>query len=403
MTDTQTSSGACPVVDYSIRQPPVPVGKLFERLDDLQDMSRPAVRSQEASGYWVFTDHDAILEGLQRSDLWSSGVVDPTEPDPDYKWIPLMLDPPEHAKWRQLISAWFTPARTRSVKEDQRSLAREIVERLRDKGECEYVSEFAQVLPSMVFLRIIGMPLEKLDQFMEWEHMILHQNEETDPDRATQMAGVQAVSEYFAGLIAERRAHPDPDATDLISAATTWQVDGEPASDADIIGCLLTLFMAGLDTVAGEMAYFTYHLVTHPEDRARIVAEPESIPHAVEELLRAYPIVQTARRATRDADFHGCPVKAGDVAQFPISAAGRDEMTYPDARRVDFDRDQTRHLSFGAGPHRCLGSHLARQELVVMLEEWHRVIPEYEVVEEPLEHGSKAVLGLESLRIRWEG
>jgi cytochrome P450 len=389
-------------VDYSVRQAPGRIGKLFERLDNLQDMARPAARSEEAAGYWIFLDHESIAEGLRQSDLWSSGVIDATEPNPDYKWIPIMLDAPEHTKWRRLFSAWFTPKRAKAMKEDQHRLAREIVEKLRDKGECEYVSEFAQILPAMVFLRIMGMPLDKLDQFIEWEHMILHQDERSDPDRATQTAGLQAVSAYFASLIAERRANPNPDADDIVSAATTWEIDGEPAPDSDIVNCLLTLFMAGLDTVAGSISYFTYHLATHPQDRARIVAEPQLIPHAVDELLRMHAIVQPARRASRDAEFNGCPVKAGDVAHFPISAAGRDEIAYPDARRVDFDRGPINHLSFGAGPHRCPGSNLALQELAVMLEEWHRAIPDYEVIEEPLEHGSKAVLGPAAIRLRWD-
>jgi cytochrome P450 len=158
--------------------------------------------------------------------------------------------------------------------------------------------------------------------------------------------------------------------------------------------------MAGLDTVAAQSSYALLHLATHPQDRARVAQTPELIPGAVEELLRAYPIVQTARKATRDAEFHGCPIKAGDMAAFPLAAAGRDESVYPNARQVDLDRDVTRHLSFGGGPHRCLGSHLARQELTVLLAEWHRQIPDYELVDVPAEH-SGGVWGLQALPLRW--
>ncbi|GAB2809864.1 cytochrome P450 [Streptomyces chlorus] len=400
MKQTQpTENPNCPVVDYVYSPPPTPVGWLFDRLDRYQDMSRPAVWTEEGKGYWIFTDHDALLEGLQQADLWSSAVVDPTQQDPDYMWIPIMLDPPLHAKWRRLLGAWFTPARTKSLKEEQQRLAAQLIERLRDKGECDYVRDFAQVLPSIVFLQIMGMPLEKLDEFMVWEHQILHGNTESDPDRSLQAAGLHKVMQYFGELLAERRANPDPDAQDIVSAAITWEIDGTPIPDADLINCLLQLFMAGLDTVAGEASYFMYHLAKHPEDRRRIASEPELIPHAVEELLRVYPIVQTARKATRDADFHGCPVKAGQVAHFPLSLASRDEKAHPRARTVDLDRKETRHLAFGAGPHRCPGSHLGRQELAVMMEEWHRQIPDYELVEEPTEHG--LVLGLNSLPLRW--
>jgi cytochrome P450 len=166
------------------------------------------------------------------------------------------------------------------------------------------------------------------------------------------------------------------------------------------MNCLLLLFMAGLDTVASQVSYIMLHLATHADDRARIVAEPALIPRAIEEMMRVYPIVQTARKATRDFDFHGCPVKAGDMAAFPLASAGRDDAEYQDARRVDLDRGITRHLSFGGGPHRCLGSHLARQELAVVLEEWHRAIPDYEMVGQPIEHSGQ-MFGLDSLRLKW--
>jgi Cytochrome P450 len=147
-----------------------------------------------------------------------------------------------------------------------------------------------------------------------------------------------------------------------------------------------SLFLAGLDTVAGQSSYMWLHLATYPPHRQRIVDDPASIPHAVEELMRAFPVVQIARKAIRDAHFHGRPVKKGDVALFPTAAASRDDRAYPHARTVDFDRGVIRHLSFGAGPHRCLGSPLARQGLAVLLQEWHRLIPDYDLLERPTEH-----------------
>ncbi|WP_220187854.1 cytochrome P450 [Pseudonocardia pini] len=398
MTNTQPTT--CPVVDHVMTPPPVPAHALFGRMDGIQDTARPAARSEEAGGYLIFTDQETILAGLQQPDLWSSSVIVATEPNPQYKWIPVMLDPPEHTKWRKVLGGYFSPGRTKAMAAAQHELAASLVEELRGRGECDFVTDFARVFPSTIFLQIMGMPREKLPEFLKWEDMILHQNNESDPDRSVRMAGMGAVTQYFAGLVAERRANPDPDAQDVVSAAVGWKIDGEPASDQDVLNCLLLLFMAGLDTVASQSSYALLHLATHPEDRRRIVEDTAVIPHAVEELLRAYPIVQTARKATRDAEFAGCPVKAGDMAVFPLSAAGRDEAAYPGARTVDLDRAVTRHISFGAGPHRCLGSHLARQELAVMLEEWHRQIPDYEVAGPSREHGG-GVWGLESLPLRW--
>jgi cytochrome P450 len=143
-----------------------------------------------------------------------------------------------------------------------------------------------------------------------------------------------------------------------------------------------------------------YDLALHPETRRRVVQDASEIPKLVEEVLRVYPIVQMARKVTEDVDFHGCPLKTGDMALFPLSAVGRDQQRFANAATVDLDRGTTRHLAFGAGPHRCLGSHLARQEMTILLEEWHRRIPDYEVVSTPTEH-SGGVHGLNELRLQW--
>jgi cytochrome P450 len=400
MTDQQPLS-QCPMETLELNSPSAPALTHFRQLDAVQDRLRPVFRNIEGDGYWMFTDHAVILDGLQHPELWSSSVIVPTEPDPPYKWIPIMIDPPEHAKWRQLLAEYFSPGRVKGLRGEQHRLAGELIEKIVPQGGCDFVPGVARVFPSIVFLKIMGMPVDHLDQFLEWEDKILHQQGIGEQVNAARFEGMQQVMGYFAGLIRQRRMASNPEADDIVSKAVGWRIDGVPVSDGDLLNCLLLLFMAGLDTVASQLSYAMLHLATHPADRARIVAEPELIPRAAEELLRVYPIVQTARKATRDMDFHGCPVKAGDMAAFPMAFAGRDETAYPDARRVEFDREVTRHLSFGAGPHRCLGSHLARQELAVILEEWHRRIPEYEVVEQPVEHGGQ-VFGLDSLNLCWD-
>lgn len=406
MADSQSTgtasrdTGGCPVLPYRNNPGQEPALSFFARNDALQAQARPALWTDEAAGYWVFTDHEVILDGLQQPDLFSNSVIVPTEPDPPYKWIPIMLDPPEHTGWRQLLGGYFSPKRVAGMKDDQRRFARELIQQFKERGSCEYQSEFGQVFPTTIFLQIMGMPTDKLDEFMAWEHAILHATAEADPDASKRNAAMGEVMQYFAGLIEERRANPVPGATDIVSDALNWTIDGKPADPQDLLNCFLLLFMAGLDTVASQSSYIFHHLGTHPEDRKRLVDDPSLIPHAIEELLRAFPIVQTARKVTRDADFHGCPVKAGDMATFPLSMAGRDDNAFPGAKQVDLDREDVRHLSFGAGPHRCLGSHLARQELVVLLEEWHRLIPDYEVVGTPVEHAG-GVFGLDRLDLRW--
>jgi cytochrome P450 len=369
-------------------------------MDEYQERARPFLRAEESEGYWVFTDRAAIIGGLQDPGLWSSAVVIPTQPDPPYRWLPIMLDPPEHTRWRQLLSGYFSPRRVKAMLAEQQELAAEIIGRIAPSGECDFVREVGHVYPSLVFVRIMGMETERLADFMRWEEQILRTLDADDPDGSIRAQAMMSVTGYFSELIQTRRDNPIAGADDVVSAALAWTLDGVPVSNEDILNCLLLLFLAGLDTVAGQFSYAMLHLGTHAEHRSWVATHPDSVEKAVEELLRAYPIVQTARKATRDAEFHGCPVRRGDTAAFPLSAAARDVAYGLDARSVNLERPVTANYAFGAGPHRCLGSHLARQEMAVLLSEWHRQIPEYEVVGVPTEHRA-GVWGLNQLNLRW--
>ncbi|MDT5322511.1 MAG: hypothetical protein QOD88_5033, partial [Mycobacterium sp.] len=165
--------------------------------------------------------------------------------------------------------------------------------------------------------------------------------------------------------------------------------------------CLL-MFMAGLDTVSVTLGWMFLHLARNDHDRSAIVADPTAIPTAVEEFVRAYAIVIPARKVMADIEIQGCPMKAGDMVNIPLNAATRDESAFSDATTVDISRKPNNHIGFGAGPHRCLGSHLARQELRIALEEWHTRIPNYRLAPDAqmLESGSQ--LGLESLPLVWD-
>ncbi|OBK68576.1 cytochrome [Mycobacterium colombiense] len=402
MTIEEADQGASPSADYRFVRGPDPALSNFRRLDEYQARSRPYLRVDEAPGYWVLTDHDAIVEGLQHPEQFSSAVIVPTEPDPPYKWIPIMLDPPEHNKWRHLLGLYFSPGRVKALEAEQRAFAVELIEKFRAGGECDFYADFAAVFPTTIFLQIMGLPLDRLADFMVWERKILHANAESDPDHSIAMGAMMEVVGYFSGLIAERRDDPQSRGDDIVSHATRWEIDGEKPSDDDLLSCMLLLFMAGLDTVAAQLSYSFYHFATYPRDRQTIIEDPSRVPVAVEELLRAYPIVQTARKATQDMDFHGCPIKKGDMVAFPLAMANRDPHLFKRGGDVDLDAPRPRHIGFGAGPHRCLGSHLARQELTVALQEWHRLIPHYEVADESavIEHAS-GVYSLERLPLRW--
>lgn len=390
--------------DYTFLRPGKdPVCSNFARLDRIQAEHRPYLRAEEpANNYWVMTDHDAIIEGFQKPELFSNTVMVPTEPNPPYKWIPVMLDPPEHNHWRHVLGLYFSPGRVKRGADEQRKFAIELIERFRASGSCDFYKDFAAVYPTTIFLQIMGLPIDKLPDFMVWEDKILHPNPETDPDLAQQVGAMMEVVGYFSGLITERRNDPSTRGDDIVSHAVDWQIDGKPPTDEDILSCMLLLFMAGLDTVASQLCYTFWHLATHPADRQRLVADPAIVPVAIEEFLRAYPIVQSARKATQDIDFHGCPIKKGDMVALPLAMANRDPKVFERGGEVDLDAPRPRHISFGAGPHRCLGSHLARQEMLIVLEEWHRLIPEYSLADDAVavEH-TGGVYGIDQLPLRW--
>jgi cytochrome P450 len=162
------------------------------------------------------------------------------------------------------------------------------------------------------------------------------------------------------------------------------------------------LFMARLDTVAMQLSYSFLHLATHDDDRRRIVADPSLVPAAVEEFLRYYSFVTPGRKIMKDVDHAGCPMKAGQMVYLPLVSANRDGREFPLADQVIIDRAENRHIAFGAGPHRCLGSNLARQELNIGLAEWHRRIPDYHLVPGAVvrEHGGQ--IGLDNLPLEWD-
>lgn len=410
-----SSTRACPVIDWEFADGPLAPLTGFDRMGAFGP-EQALVRVEEAQGYFMATDYRTISEILQDPGRFSSHAIIPLEPDPQYQWIPEMLDPPEHSAWRRLLAPHFTPKRAEQMSGAVRARCAEIIDGFAGKGEVDFVADFAARFPTSIFLELFGLPYSDLDRLLGWEWQIMHPDNETDPDRTKFLAAMNAVTGYFAELIAARRADPDAaargmeaggaggvgQATDLLSIALSWEIDGKPIPDEQMLPFCLFLFIAGLDTVTSQLTYMFHHLATNPADRERMVAEPQVHPRAVEEFLRYHPIIVTGRKVTRDTELNGCPIKAGEMIAVPLSGAGRDQDAYPHADRIDFDRTVVRHLSFGLGPHRCLGAHLARQELRIALDEWHKRIPEYSIAPGAvILERTAGTWGLDSLPLVW--
>jgi len=385
------------VLDYNPLMPGLPLSHI-EDVDALRGEHR-SFRSDLAQGFWVLTGGPDIRSALQDPGTFSSGAIVPTDPDPQYMLVPEMLDPPQHTWWRQLLAPWFSPRAVERMGPAVRRRCIELIEPIAGRHGCDFHHDFAYRYPPSIFMELMGLPPGDLPQFQTWNDEIHHLPFDVDPQRSRSLAAQNAVMDYFSELMETRRREP---ADDLLTAAMSWEIGGRPVERHDLLSMYLLMFQAGMDTVSSQLAYMFWHLATHPEDRRRIVEDPSVIPGAVEEFLRFYAFVAPSRRLTRDVEYAGCPMKAGEMVFLPLCGATRDPALFEDARVFRMDRQVNNHIAFGAGPHRCLGSHLARMELRFALEEWHARIPDYHLApdQEISEHGG--MFGLDSLSLAWD-
>jgi cytochrome P450 len=292
--------------------------------------------------------------------------------------IPLQIDPPDHLKYRKLLDPLFAPREVAKLETDVAALVNQLIDGFIDRGECEFCNEFAVPLPSSVFLRLLGLPYEDLDHFLWMKDGIIRPAGETPEEQAANRreAG-DAIYNYFDVALDEReRERRD----DMLSAFLDAEADGVRLTREEILDIGFLFLIAGLDTVTDALECDYAFLARHPEHRRQIVEDPSVIPSAVEEMLRwESPVPGVARICVKDTELAGCPITSGQPVGVLVGAANTDGSEFPEPETVDFRRDPNRHLAFGGGVHRCLGSHLARLELRVALREWHRRIPEYSI------------------------
>ena len=295
--------------------------------------------------------------------------------------IPLQIDPPDQKKYRKLLDPLFAPQRMRALEEPVTQLVNDLIGAFIDQDKIDFAKQFSIPFPSRVFLTLFGLPIDELPRFLAMKDGVIRPDvvvghEFGHPDtEAHQQATSDSVYEYFERVLDERSGE---DREDLLSHFLRVEEDGDRLTREEMLDICFLLLIAGLDTVSASLDCFFGHLVTDPEARQKLVAEPESIPAVVEELLRwETPVMAVARIATRDTEVGGFPISEGEHVMALLGSANVDDAEFPCAGEVQWDREGNRHLAFGGGLHRCLGSHLARLELRVALREWHRRIPEY--------------------------
>jgi cytochrome P450 len=377
-----------PETDVDASEPSREFSGSEEGMDDLFDLAEPQPKYEElieaggvvspTEGFTVVASRAAVDEVFRdpatftSRDLVQLGNVRPL--------IPLSVDPPEHKKYRRILDPLFAPKRMDEIEDDVASRMNRFIDAFIDRGSCNFTEEVAVLYPSAVFLGLMGLPWDELDTLLRLKDGIMRPGGGgLSPE---EQAGIRdetgtEIYAYFNAILDERQRHPEED---ILTGFLGAEVDGEKLSREEILDICFLFLIAGLDTVTDSLTCFFAFLSQHPEHRRQIVDDPAVIPKAVEEMLRwETPVAGTARLATTDSEVTGCPVSAGSLVFVCIGAANVDPAEFEDATQVRFDREVNRHLAFGGGVHRCLGSHLARRELRIALREWHRRIPDYQL------------------------
>ncbi len=351
---------------------------------ELVDSGCPVAHSNRYGGMWAPLTHELVSEIAYDVEHFTSRAVvvsranadDLMEP-PVGGAPPITSDPPFHHHARRLLLPPFAPKQIEPWEDDIRTLCRERLDAAlaAPTDSIDAATQYAQHIPVNVIARMLGLPPEDDEKFRGFVHDAL---EAVDIEVSERGANFDRLDEYLNEQIADHQANPRDD---LISYLLDVELFGEPLSPRHVRGSIALLMIAGIDTTWSAIGSSIWHLATHAEDRRRLVAEPDLIPTAVEEFLRAYAPVTMARMVAKDHDFHGCPMKEDDWVLLPFPAANRDPGVFDRADEVIIDRMENRHAAFGLGIHRCLGSNLARLELRVAVEEFLARLPEFELAD----------------------
>jgi cytochrome P450 len=359
---------------YEIHEDPYPV---------YADLRRHApVYRNERLGLWALSRHADVFAAFRDTARFSNrdGVsLDPAAASSAAAATMsfLAMDPPRHTRMRGLVSRAFTPRRVCDLEPRVRALARHYIDEIIEKGRCDFIAEFAGKLPMDVISEMLGVPEADRAGLRRWADDVVHREEGVDDLPPAAIEAAAGILGYFENMVRERRARPRDDLTGALLAA---EIDGDRLVDAEVIGFLFLMIIAGNETTTKLLGNALYWLWRNPAQGARVRRDPSLIPNWVEETLRYDPSSQAiARTLTTDYELHGTTMREGDRVALLIGAANRDETVFPDPDRYDVTRDTSETLAFGYGTHYCLGASLARLEGRVALEEFQSRLPDYEV------------------------
>ncbi len=347
-------------------------------------------------GAWVPRTQEELQQIYQDTDHFTVRGTSQFAQMIGQEWfsIPHEADPPLHSRYRMLLNPMFAPKNIAKLEDHIRQFARSRLLELRPLGECDFVTDFAFEFPIRVFLELMGMPQEDMATFLEWEHAILRSSTQEPVSDA-----LRKITAYLAQQCADRRENPR---NDLISLAVESEIDGRKLTDDELMGFCFNLFVGGLDTVSTNMSNHFRHLAENPQDQDYLRANPDAIGDAIDEMMRAYAAVTTMRLCKKDTRIGDVEMKAWDLVIMPTHLAANDPEAFPRPEVVDFAR-KPRHVSFGYGPHLCIGMHLAKREMRIAMEEALAILPPFSVAPgAAIDSFCSGIIGPVSLPLVWE-
>ena len=396
------------VYDFDMFADPGYTAGPHQRLLDLIENAPPVFWTPRNGGHWIFLSYAANFNAARDTETFSSEMMPMALVEqlianlpPGTPRIPLAkpvsIDPPEHGKFRIPLLRVFSPKVINALESHIRALANKLIDKVIARGECEFISEIAEPMPVQIFLKMMGFPL---DRQREYRALVKEQLADRGQDMGQVVSRLQRIVASMRDTMLERREHPRDD---IISMLWKSEIEGKPTTVEHIEDYCLLLFIAGLDTVMNGMGHGVCHLAQDLSLQQQLRVTPRLIPEAAEELLRRYTFVVPVRRVSKDTVFDGVKLEENERVMLILPAADLDKKEFPNSDTFDLTREKKVHIAFNAGPHRCLGSHLARLELRTLYEQLLARLPTFRLdpARPPIFHCGP-IIGVDSLHLIWK-
>ena len=376
----------------------------WERFKWMRDNAPAYWDATADGGLWGVTRYDDIMTIAKTPEIYCSGKSSRPERD---SWIPTMinLDEPLHKRRRNIVNRGFTPRRVQDQEAKLRQLTRDLIEKVNERGECDFMEDIARWIPMVAIGDMLGVEPEDRAKLLEWSDALLGGGEvsKIEDDQVRRERQRLFVNEYFAyqmAVIADRRKHPR---NDLVSLLVTSTIDGDALTDEELLQESLLILIGGDETTRHVMTGGLEQLILHPGEKQKLIDDPSKIEVAVEEMIRwVSPIVNMNRTVPRDTELHGEKLREGDRVLLLYPAANRDEREFAHPDRFDVERWPNHHVAFGGyGVHHCLGASLARLELKILFEEVLARMPDVRFAnDEPLlRRPNNFITGIEKMPV----